>query len=218
MTKNEKRAAAKAAKAVAAAAAASRRRRFQWLSASVTALVVVGLAVAGFVVFGRSGSNHTAGAQPAACSSSGGDAGTPVPSTDPSGGPFPSLPPGADPALAKEPTVTCGTGTLSKLTVKTLIKGTGPAAAAGQTVTVNYVGVSYQTGAEFDASWTRGEPLSFPLGQGKVIPGWDQGLVGVTVGSRVQLDIPSNLAYGDDPSSGGPTGPLRFVVDLLSVA
>ncbi|GIG61873.1 hypothetical protein Lfu02_62450 [Longispora fulva] len=122
---------------------------------------------------------------------------------------------GLDPALKTKPVVTAGTGTVSKLTVTPLITGKGPETKAGQSISVNYVGVSYATGAEFDASWKRNEPFSFQLGAGGVIKGWDQGLVGVKVGSRVQLDIPSDLAYGDDPSSGRPTGTLRFVVDVL---
>ncbi len=75
--------------------------------------------------------------------------------------------------------------------------------------------MAYPTGKEFDASWNRGEPFSFTLGQGGVIKGWDQGLAGVTVGSRVQLDIPADLAYGENPADGQPGGPLRFVVDVL---
>ena len=62
-------------------------------------------------------------------------------------------------------------------------------------------------------------PASFAIGVGQVIPGWDQGLVGVPVGSRVQLDIPAELAYGaDGPAQGKPAGPLRFVVDILGAA
>jgi peptidylprolyl isomerase len=99
--------------------------------------------------------------------------------------------------------------------VTPLIKGTGPATRNGQQLTVNYVGVSYRTGEEFDASWNRSQTFDFELGAGGVIKGWDQGLVGVTVGSRVQLDIPSNLAYGDD-AGDRPSGPLRFVVDVLA--
>jgi peptidylprolyl isomerase len=102
--------------------------------------------------------------------------------------------------------------------VTPLVEGKGEAAKAGQKISVNYVGVSYTTGKEFDSSWSRSEPFSFTLGQGQVIKGWDQGLVGVKVGSRVQLDIPSDLAYGDNANGGSPTGPLRFVVDVLSAA
>jgi peptidylprolyl isomerase len=121
------------------------------------------------------------------------------------------LPPGADPALATKPVVTAG-DPVTALGVTTLIAGTGAPTAAGQTITVNYVGVTLATGEEFDSSWKRNEPFSFTLGQGGVIQGWDQGLVGIPVGSRVQLDIPLALAY---PNGDGPAGDLRFVVDIL---
>jgi len=125
-----------------------------------------------------------------------------------------------DPALQTKPVVAAGTGALTELKVTTLIQGTGAAVATGQKLSVNYVGVSFATGVEFDSSWkaTPPSPFEFTVGQGNVIKGWDQGLVGVKVGSRVQLDIPSNLAYGDTSSNGSPTGPLRFVVDVLSAA
>ncbi len=124
--------------------------------------------------------------------------------------------PSSPDALKAKPSVSAGAGELTKLNVTTLVKGDGPAVTAGQTVTVNYVGVSYRTGAEFDSSWKRQQPFSFQVGQGRVIPGWDQGLVGVKVGSRVQLDIPADMAYGEDATGGRPAGPLRFVVDVLS--
>lgn len=128
-----------------------------------------------------------------------------------------ALPPGTDPALAKRPEVAAGKGELTKLTVTPLVKGKGPAVKAGQTITTNYVGVFYSDGKQFDASWDNGgQPVSFPIGVGQVIKGWDQGLVGVPVGSRVQLDIPAELAYGTDASGGRPAGPLRFVVDILA--
>lgn len=136
--------------------------------------------------------------------------------TEPADG-FPPLPAGADPALASKPTVTAGSGEPTELTVTTLVKGTGSAIEPGQVVAVNYVGVLYGTGEEFDASWNHRQPFEFQVGVGHVIPGWDRGLIGVTVGSRVQLDIPSELAYGEDPASGAPSGPLRFVVDVLAV-
>jgi peptidylprolyl isomerase len=123
-----------------------------------------------------------------------------------------------DPALSTKPTVAAGTGTLTELKVTTLIEGTGPVVQNGQTLSVNYVGVSYTDGKEFDASWTRNQPFSFKFGAGNVIKGWDQGLAGVKVGSRVQLDIPSSLAYGDNAGGGAPSGPLRFVVDVLSAS
>jgi peptidylprolyl isomerase len=142
---------------------------------------------------------------------------TPEAEASASAAPTSSLPADADPALGIKPVVTAGTGEVTELKVTTLITGSGPAAIAGQSVTVNYVGVTYADGKEFDASWNSGEPFSFQLGSGGVIQGWDQGLVGVTVGSRVQLDIPQSMAY-PNPTNGQPAGALRFVVDLLSVS
>jgi peptidylprolyl isomerase len=130
-----------------------------------------------------------------------------------------TLPADADPALKTKPTVTAGgTEAPTELKSTTLIAGTGPAVAAGQTISVNYVGVKYATGEEFDSSWSRNQPASFPIGTGNVIEGWDKGLVGVTVGSRVQLDIPAAMAYGENPTDGRPGGALRFVVDVLGTS
>ncbi|MFC7484435.1 FKBP-type peptidyl-prolyl cis-trans isomerase [Luedemannella flava] len=81
------------------------------------------------------------------------------------------------------------------------MKGTGGAVNAGENITVNYVGVSYKTGEEFDSSWKRNEPATFPIGVGQVIQGWDQGLVGLTVGSRVQLDIPPTSPTATTPAA-----------------
>jgi len=100
------------------------------------------------------------------------------------------------------------------LTVATLIKGNGPPLRAGQSVVTNYVGYSFQTGQEFDSSWKRGQPFTFTLGAGHVIRGWDQGLVGITVGSRIQMDLPPAFAYGD--AAGPVSGPLRFIIDVIS--
>ena len=81
-----------------------------------------------------------------------------------------------------------------------------------------YSGVLSSDGTAFDNSWDRGQPFTFTLGAGNVIPGWDQGLVGAKVGSRVQLDIPSSLAYGaTGKGSIGPNQALTFVVDVLAV-
>jgi peptidylprolyl isomerase len=120
--------------------------------------------------------------------------------------------------LATEPKVTPPSGAApSKLVVKDLITGTGAEAKAGQTVTVNYVGVLYSGGKEFDASWKRKEPFTFALGKGQVIPGWDQGVAGMKVGGRRELIIPSALAYGAKGSGSAipPNAPLVFVIDLL---
>ena len=106
------------------------------------------------------------------------------------------------------------------LEVKDVWEGDGPVAKAGDTVSVHYVGVAFSTGEEFDASWNRGTPLRFQLGVGQVIPGWDQGIVGMRVGGRRKLVIPPHLAYGERGAGGaiGPNETLIFVVDLVSTA
>jgi peptidylprolyl isomerase len=106
-----------------------------------------------------------------------------------------------------------------KLVVRELEKGSGAEAKAGNEVTVQYVGVNYENGEEFDSSWSRSEPFSFQLGAGQVIPGWDQGVEGMKVGGRRELIIPPNLAYGaaGSPPAIGPNETLVFVIDLLEV-
>jgi peptidylprolyl isomerase len=105
------------------------------------------------------------------------------------------------------------------LVLDDLVAGDGEEATAGKKVTVHYVGVSFLTGEEFDASWNRGQPFEFKLGKGQVIPGWDQGVAGMKVGGRRRLTIPSALAYGARGAGGviKPNEPLVFVVDLLAV-
>ena len=114
------------------------------------------------------------------------------------------------PALATPPVVKGGSGTLTKLKVTTLIPGDGPAVQKGQTITVNYALVDYKSGKPLESSFESGQPFSTAIGVGQVIPGWDQGVPGQKVGSRIQLDVPAALAYG--PSQGD----LRFVVDILA--
>jgi len=106
------------------------------------------------------------------------------------------------------------------LVINDLTVGDGPEAAAGQVVTVHYVGVSFASGEQFDASWDRNEPFRFPLGGGRVIAGWDKGVAGMKVGGRRQLVIPPHLAYGDRGAGGAikPGETLIFVVDLLGVS
>jgi peptidylprolyl isomerase len=108
----------------------------------------------------------------------------------------------------------------AELTVTEITEGDGEQAAPGQTVSVHYVGVSFSTGEQFDASWDRGEPLRFSLGRGQVIPGWDQGVAGMRVGGRRKLVIPPHLAYGDRGAGGKikPGETLIFVVDLVDVS
>jgi peptidylprolyl isomerase len=106
-----------------------------------------------------------------------------------------------------------------ELGIDDLVAGDGDEAVAGKKVTVHYVGVSFLTGEEFDASWNRGQPFQFRLGKGQVIPGWDRGVAGMRVGGRRRLTIPSAMAYGARGAGGviKPHEPLVFVVDLLAV-
>jgi peptidylprolyl isomerase len=106
-----------------------------------------------------------------------------------------------------------------ELGIEDIVVGDGEEAVAGKTVEVHYVGVAFRSGEEFDASWNRGQPFSFKLGRGQVIPGWDQGVQGMRVGGRRKLTIPSAMAYGARGAGGviKPHEPLVFVVDLLAV-
>jgi peptidylprolyl isomerase len=105
------------------------------------------------------------------------------------------------------------------LVVTEITEGDGAEATAGSTAVVHYVGVAFSTGEEFDASYNRGQTLDFPLGAGRVIQGWDQGVAGMKVGGRRQLVIPPHLGYGDRGAGGviQPGETLIFVVDLLDV-
>jgi peptidylprolyl isomerase len=106
-----------------------------------------------------------------------------------------------------------------KLEIKEIEEGTGAEAKSGDEVTVQYVGVGYESGKEFDSSWSRNEPFTFGLGAGQVIPGWDQGVEGMKVGGRRELIIPPELAYGPagSPPAIGKNETLIFVIDLLAV-
>jgi peptidylprolyl isomerase len=107
----------------------------------------------------------------------------------------------------------------TELRIEDIIVGDGEEAKPGDTVSTHYVGVAWSTGEEFDASWNRGAPLDFRVGVGQVIQGWDQGLLGMKVGGRRRLEIPSELAYGSRGAGSaiGPNESLIFVVDLLAV-
>ncbi|MET0692926.1 MAG: FKBP-type peptidyl-prolyl cis-trans isomerase [Propionibacteriaceae bacterium] len=107
----------------------------------------------------------------------------------------------------------------SDLEITDITIGDGAEATAGSQVRVHYVGVTHSSGEEFDASYNRGAPLDFPLGAGRVIQGWDQGVQGMKVGGRRQLVIPPHLAYGDRGAGGviKPGETLIFVVDLVDV-
>jgi peptidylprolyl isomerase len=107
----------------------------------------------------------------------------------------------------------------TELQIRDIWVGDGEEAKPGQTVSVHYVGVAFSTGEEFDASWNRGSAFRFPLGGGRVIAGWDQGVAGMKVGGRRELIIPAHLGYGDRGAGGAikPGETLIFVVDLLGV-
>jgi len=106
-----------------------------------------------------------------------------------------------------------------ELVTNDLEEGTGPAAKPGDEVTVQYVGVNYKSGKEFDSSWSRSEPFAFELGSGSVIPGWEQGIEGMKAGGRRELIIPPELAYGTAgaPPAIPPNETLIFVVDLEAI-
>jgi len=106
----------------------------------------------------------------------------------------------------------------TELVIEDVSVGDGAEAQAGDQIKAHYVGVAWSSGEEFDASWNRGAPLDFQVGVGQVIPGWDQGIVGMKVGGRRKLVIPPALAYGERGAGGaiGPNETLIFVVDLVS--
>lgn len=119
-----------------------------------------------------------------------------------------------------KPAVTVPKGAPPKqLEVEELEEGSGAEAKSGDEVTVQYVGVNYKNGKEFDSSWSRNEPFAFTLGAGEVIPGWDQGVEGMKIGGRRELIIPPELAYGEAgaPPAIAPNETLVFVIDLLEV-
>ncbi len=107
-----------------------------------------------------------------------------------------------------------------QLELDDLVVGEGEEAVKGKVVEVHYVGVSWKTGKQFDASWDSGKTFKFGLGKGQVIPGWDQGVAGMKVGGRRRITIPPNLAYGKRGAGGviGPDETLVFVVDLVGVS
>ncbi len=123
--------------------------------------------------------------------------------------------------LTKKPTVDVPAGDSPKtLQSKDIVVGAGAEAANGQKVSVQYVGVSFSTKKQFDASWDRGSPFNFTLGAGDVIEGWDQGVVGMKVGGRRQLVIPPDLAYGPGgyPPVIAANETLVFVIDLVGLS
>jgi peptidylprolyl isomerase len=159
----------------------------------------------------------------AACSSStsASTTTTPAPTTPASTVPIATIAqPSAAGTIGTEPTITIPPGPApTQLESKDQNVGTGPAVKAGDKATVQYVGVAYSSGKVFDSSWSRNQAFPFVLGQGQVIAGWDQGVVGMQVGGRRELIIPPSLAYGaQSPGSGiAANDTLIFIVDLVKI-
>jgi peptidylprolyl isomerase len=123
--------------------------------------------------------------------------------------------------LSKKPGIPKPSGSPpSALVSKDIVVGKGKPAKKGDKVSVQYVGVTFSTGEEFDASWDRGQPFDFQIGKGMVIPGWDKGVPGMRVGGRRELTIPADLAYGPQgqPPTIGPNETLIFVIDLKKIS
>lgn len=167
------------------------------------------------------GSDSKSKSDPATSSSSSGSpsataSASATPTTKIVSGPVPDITAGAK--FGQKPTVAKGAGTPSAdLAVKTVITGDGPALAAGDYFQVNYLGQIWDTAKVFDTSWGRGTYTNV-LGQQKVIPGWDKGLIGQKVNSRVELAIPPVLGYGTSGNSQAGikgTDTLVFVVDVV---
>ncbi len=123
------------------------------------------------------------------------------------------------PSTVPKPPVSLPTTMPTSLVTTVVTPGSGTAAASGDVVVVNYVGERSLDGTEFDNSYDKGAPLPVKLGAGNVIKGWDDGLVGVQAGERLQLDIPADLAYGDTPQGEiiQPGDALSFVIDVVAV-
>ncbi|MFZ4811562.1 MAG: FKBP-type peptidyl-prolyl cis-trans isomerase [Ilumatobacteraceae bacterium] len=166
-------------------------------------------ALASVTLLGACGSDSSSSSNDSTTTTSTDDAAS---TTDPSA---PTTAPGALP----KPDVKIPETLPTSLVVTDLTPGEGPKAANGDTVVVHYIGVRSEDGTEFDNSYDRGEPFPVTLGAGQVIQGWDEGLVGVQQGTRRQLDIPADLAYGDSPQGDviKPGDALTFVVDVLAV-
>jgi peptidylprolyl isomerase len=121
---------------------------------------------------------------------------------------------------SKKPVIPKPTGSPPRKLVKEdIVRGKGPGAEKGDTVVVHYVGMNFSNGQEFDASWDTGSPFPVQLGQGMVIAGWEQGLVGIKKGGRRKLTIPPELGYGAEgyPPDIPPNETLVFVIDAISI-
>ena len=195
---------------------ARRRRRNTIVGAGVaTAAVIGGIVALAISLSGGGGDKVDAASKPSA---------TPTPSASASAlpvtGPTKCAPISPNPPDKADPKVPPVKGTPPAKLVKTDIKkGHGKAAKSGDKLTVNYVGISCSTGKVFDASYPRHQAFPLTLGKGEVIPGWDQGLVGMKAGGRRELVIPASLGYGAQGSGAdiAPNETLIFVVDLVKI-
>jgi peptidylprolyl isomerase len=180
------------------------------LSARTTSAALVATAALGIAACGGSDDTASTTTEPAA------PAAAPAATTTT---PAKAAPRSISKDLSTKPEIPKPTGTPpTKLVVKDIVKGKGKTAKAGRDVTVQYVGVSYSTGEQFEATWDGGQPFQFQLGAQMVIPGWDQGVAGMKKGGRRELVIPPDLAYGTQGRPGiAPNETLVFVIDLLSV-
>ncbi len=172
------------------------------------AATAVSLGLAGALLLAGCGDDSTSGSK-ATTTEAGGSS---------SSGAGASTPEAKAVAERGEPKVPTVEGTTTELKITDDVVGTGTEVKAGDTVTVQYVGALASNGEVFDASWSRGEPITFSLDQ--VIPGWSQGLVGMKAGGRRTLVIPAAQAYGATPPAGSgipANADLVFVVDLISV-
>jgi peptidylprolyl isomerase len=200
-----------------AESAVNAERRVQAIAGAIGGVAVVLVLVAVFVIVKLTGddtpSNQAAASAPLPSVAASPAAPTDAPTDAPTAPPSQPAPPksvNTPPALRNKPVVKAGTGTVSALKVTYLVQGKGAKVKSGDAVTTNYVLIAYKTGEVLDNSWDRGQVFTYQAGAGDIIQGWDKGLNGVPVGSRVQLDVPADLAYGPQQ------GDLRFVVDVLA--
>lgn len=185
-----------------------------------TLAITLAAAAVAAAVAGCGGSSKAAGIQTAPAAGATADASTAVSSTTASTTTA-SVPTPSSGPLSKEPAVIRHSGPAPKTVVtKDLVTGTGAAAKAGSTVTVNYVGYLYKNDKIFDASWSRKQTFTTPLSTTSVIPGWVKGIPGMKVGGRREIIIPAVDGYGKagQGSTIPPNSPLVFIVDLLKVA
>jgi peptidylprolyl isomerase len=176
------------------------------------AVLAMAVAVAGCGSGGDKTAEIPDSSAPAASSST-------APEPKPAGPSRPQPPTPGEEKLGKKPPIAKPKGDPpAKLVKRDIVKGKGAVAKDGSSLTMQYVGVTFSSGEEFDTSWGR-EPFKFKLGAGMVIPGWDKGIKGMREGGRRQLVIPPDLAYGPQgqPPTIGPNETLVFDVDLLKV-